>query len=507
MSQVALERGTGESNSVSGESRRHVGHVVPAVLRLVFGLSWRRIRGTLTTPGAIALGIFASVALVGLWVWLLPQFLSFLGPVVRFSEVADALVACTVAMSFTLFVAIIRSVMLSQRGFAADLRPLLVVAPLGRVKIGLVQVIPDLLVSAVLPLSLASMVPMAYAISSDRATLSLALYWSLDVICVMGLLTAVVEVAVTKLTGSVSAARTAGALVVVVITAVVLMMILNGVTAGMHDNQMARFLLDLLAWPQWQVHVIGIGIMFISLASWILFAGISDAGLLQQIRRPFKCLMRTGSISGAAFHDYWRRPSNRLMMIGAIIVVALFIWLDRVVNIRVAWTMISWSMVALLALSVMTAFGSYIPLRWRALAAPRPAWKALAMWNMGTTGAALVAIGALVGMAYVYALVSRYVFGSYDLLSEWSNGYTLDILLAGLCAVIAGLVGGRLMPYREGDLLSTASSALLTVAIMACLTVGLPRVVSAYELRTCVTVAIGITCTFVILKYEDMQSR
>jgi hypothetical protein len=407
---------------------------------------------------AIALCVFGVSSAGVFWLWLWPQVdQSVVGLVAGRRELRGVLLV-SVLLSFCLVASLVRVAMLAFDHISTDLRLLLATAPLTPATRSLVQVVPDFLASATVSVAFGSVGLVVLGVSGAGFSVAEAIAWAIAVVAVVGCFSSLLEFGFTKLVRHNLTARGGAAIATMLLLCGAMVFVVRSVATDLTTGWAASVGTSLLALPAWASVLLALVAFLAAMALWCLSAVLTVKEIFRSVGgRPWLV-----STSGRPFVTsalgFLRDAGNRLGFVSLCAIVAFAVWTERSTNYPLGGLAALWGTTLFVSLAAILVYGDYLTVRWRFVVAPSDQRVVLLQWFLGHVGAALLLAGVAGGL--LFTVQPR-------LLSSWSAADYAKVLTALFIGIGAGLVAGRLVPYRKEDVFTIAGSGIAAAVCAA----------------------------------------
>lgn len=419
---------------------------------------WRRLGDALGRVVARILLVLAVVGAVGLWLVVWRPVRDTVRSYVSGRPEVDGVLVVAVLLGYLMVCAVVRVLLLAFDSLSRDLRLLLAPAPLGRVTRGLLQVVPDMVVSGALSLGLGAISLLGFADASPQVAIGEALLWALAGVAVVGALSAAVEAALTALTRDNMAARGGAAVVVLAVVAVSTALTASSLQGGPLDGPVAHVGTALLQVDPVTSGTVAVLLALVAAAAWVAAAATTTREIFRTTsRRPLLDAAAGGFVVASAL-SFLRNPHNRIGLVGLGVLASGAVALERTSHLPVAGVVVVGLGVMALAAAVLVAWGDYGQLRWRVRTSPVDARRVAAAWIGGH----------LLGAGVVWAvLVGLLVAAHRDTVASATPDAVVDASFLLVVTLASSVVAGRLVPYSGEDVLTVLGTGLVAAACAA----------------------------------------
>ncbi len=424
-------------------------------------VSYRRLRVALGRVGALAVLGAIPLAATGLWVYLWAPLRGFFEPL-RDDPAMVATISTSLLASFLMVAVVVRVGVLAFDVIGRELRLLLGLAPLGRLRRAIVAVVPEFAVGAAISVGFGGTALVVFASMVRDFPVVEALLWMVAIVVWVGAVSALVEEVGVRLTASMFTSR-AVASVVLLGTALALVFRLAEILV--QGRLLPSWMAGLPALPTPAALVLGGMTIGSGLVVWLAAASLTsrsvlEVGLGPRRRRPLNVSSASIAVAVDGVRALLREPANRAAALAFAVLLVALVQFAGLIGLGLTLQLVVWAAVVGSGVVVLSNFGGFLEIRWIVAVSPFDESAALRRWSWARSAAGMLVV-------VVIAAWALWLFGDP---APGVSPSPASIAAGWMVVTGAAAVAGRLVPYRKSDLMTMAATAAL--ASVASLAVG-----------------------------------
>lgn len=424
-------------------------------VRLRWVVSWRELVGRIGGVAAAAIVVCGIGGIVGIQWWLYPSVANAIEYVV--SSELSALVFPGLLAGFLLLCMIVRVMALAFSSFSSDVATVLMSAPLTRTSKALVQIVPDLAINIGVSSAIGSLGLLAFSLHDASVSLLQVAFLECTCVIVVGSVASVIQLGMLKTVGDEIAARAGAAVTMMLLGCTVMFGLYGSLEDAAGRSSLARIEAFLMRRDP-VVGVLGGAVIVGSLMVWgVSRSELTSAGLRAVHRSPaWTC--PGSSLLITAMKSFGRDSENRLGILCMGLLCALGMLMERVSHVPIAELILILLVILSNSSCGLSVYGGFLPVRWSVVCSPRRLSVAFLQWLAG-----YLVSGLIVSVALVFCVLS-FNAGTLEGLGFSQGARCLGVSLVSMAC---GLIAGRLIPVKKGDLVSMAASGLLCTVLLS----------------------------------------
>lgn len=314
----------------------------------------------------------------------------------------------------------------------------------------------------------------------------------------VGAFAAVLEAVLTLFLRSNSAARGGSAIVSLITLSALLVNVVRSVQGAQLASPAVIVGTRFAQAPLLASVAASVAVDIVALAFWLASASLTERGVFLSRGRRLRISTAFGTAGEMAALSYWRNPANRLAVVALVGISGFGIWFEEITGLAVGAHVVFWSVVFLMSVTAISTYGDYMQIRWRVLVSPASSSMSFHKWISGQ-----MILAGLIGM-FMSAVTLAF---DPRVLTEWSRTDMAQLVVGVFLGVGSGLVSGRLIPYREGDVFSMGVSGLLTAIIAGGAYFGMSRIVDIAGGLRVVCGAMFLVACFVFVELIEPRDK